>query len=121
MAEAAKTARIEAAKAKMRFVRVAPRKLRLVADLIRGKTVSEAQDILKFTFKPSATPHINRLLKSAVANARQNDLSDPESLVIGEIQVDSGPMMKRLRPRAYGSAARIRKRSSHVSLVLTER
>lgn len=119
MAKSAGTLKVAAARAQLRFASVGPRKMRLVADLVRGKRVDEAQRILKFTRKPSAVPHVDRLLKSAVANARQNSITDPETLIIGEIQVDSGPMAKRFRPRAYGRAAKIRKRTSHLTIVLT--
>jgi large subunit ribosomal protein L22 len=121
MAKSTEALKIAAARAQLRFARVAPRKMRLVADLLRGKTVGEAQKILKFTRRPSAAPHIERLLKSAVANARQNNITEPEKLYVGRIMVDSGPMAKRFRPRAYGRAARIRKRSSHITMVLTQR
>ena len=119
MAKSNEPVKIAAARAQLRFARVAPRKMRLVADLLRGKTVGEALNILKFTRRPSAVPHVERLLKSAVANARQNNITEPEQLLVGSIMVDSGPMAKRFRPRAYGRAARIRKRSSHLTMVLT--
>ena len=111
---------IAAARASLKFLRVAPRKVRLVADLIRGKRVADAEQILKFTLKPAVVPHLDRLLKSAIANAKQNSISNTDDLLVGDIQVDSGPMMKRWQPRAYGRASKIRKRMSHVRLTLTE-
>ena len=120
MAKTQDPERTEVARARLCYARVAPRKLRLVADLIRGKTVVEARNILKFTVKPSSVPHLVRLLKSVVANAHQGGATDTDSLLIGEIQVDGGPMWKRWRPRAYGRAGRIRKRLSHISITLTE-
>lgn len=105
----------------MRYLRVAPRKVRLIADAIRGKSVAEARNVLAFTLKPGVVPHIDRLLKSAVANAKHGDPAiNTDELLVGDIQVDSGPIMKRWHPRAYGRAGRILKRTSHVRLTLTE-
>jgi len=106
-------------KAKLNFLRIAPRKVRLVTDLIKGKKVEEAQDILSFTVKKSARP-ILKLLNSAVANAVNNFHLDSADLYISEIRVDEGPKYKRWRARARGQAGLIQKRSSHVSLVLDE-
>ena len=106
--------------ARARFLRVPPRKARAVADLIRGLSVAEADKQLIMLHRPSAVPAVNNLLKSAVANAREQELGDeePEDLVIGEIVVDGGPMIKRYRPRAMGRATVIRKRMSHLTIKL---
>lgn len=104
-------------KAQLKYLRIAPRKVRLVADLIRGKRVSLAKNILDFTLKRSAKP-LRKLLDSAQANALHNFQLDPESLRIAEIRVDEGPRLKRWRARARGRAAEIQKKTSHVTLVL---
>ena len=106
-------------RARLRFVRVAPRKARLVADLIRGKGSEEALNILTFTKKAAARILI-KLLKSAVANATQKKTVDIDRLFIKKIVVDQGPTMKRFQPRALGRATMIRKRTSHITLVLDE-
>jgi large subunit ribosomal protein L22 len=106
-------------KAKLRFVQMAPRKARLVADLIRGKRSEEALNILIFT-KKAAAKIIIKLLKSAIANAVQKKTVDIDRLYIKKITVDQGPMMKRFQPRALGRATMIRKRSSHITIVLDE-
>jgi large subunit ribosomal protein L22 len=107
-------------KARLRFVRVAPRKARLVADLIRGKGSEEAINILAFT-KKAAAKMIGKLLKSAIANATQKKTVDIDHLYIKKITVDQGPTMKRFMPRALGRATTIRKRTSHILIVLDER
>lgn len=112
------------AKAKLRLARVSPRKARLVADLVRGRDVGEAIEILAFTRKKSA-PIIKRLLESAVANAehiaqRGNRSIDVDDLIIKEIFVDQGPSLRRFRPRARGMATRIQKKTSHITVVLAE-
>ncbi|MCB2155389.1 50S ribosomal protein L22 [bacterium] len=101
-----------------RFVRCAPRKMAIVADLIRDKPVVEALEILQFTHRPSAIPYIERTLKSAIANA-ENVAPDPYELVVGEIRVEGAPMLKRIRPASMGRAVRVRKRMSHLSILLT--
>jgi large subunit ribosomal protein L22 len=106
-------------KAKLRFTRIAPRKARLVADLIRGKKSEEALNILTFTPKAAARI-IVKLLKSAVANAAQKKI-DVDRLYVKTIMVDQGPTMKRFMPRALGRATTIRKRTSHITIVLDER
>ncbi len=106
-------------KAKLNFLRIAPRKVRLVADLVRGKKIEEAQDILSFTVKKSAQP-ILKLLNSAIANATNNFQLDSNNLYISEMRVDEGPKYKRWRARARGRADPIQKKSSHISLVLNE-
>lgn len=106
-------------KAKLRFTRIAPRKARLVADLIRGKRSEEAVSILTFTPKAAARIII-KLLRSAIANADQKKI-DVDRLYVKTIMVDQGPTMKRFMPRALGRATTIRKRTSHITIVLDER
>ncbi len=109
------------AKAVAKHVRISARKARLVANEVRGYGYQEAMDILRFTNKKASEMIIN-VLNSAVANAIQMDENiDPDSLYISKIYVDDGPIMKRFRPRARGRASRIRKRLSHITIVLTER
>ncbi len=105
--------------AKLNNLRIAPRKVRLVADLVRGCKVSEAESRLRFTIKRAASP-LNKLLKSAVCNAEHNFDLKKDSLYISEIKVDEGPTLKRWRPRARGSANQIHKKTSHVTLVLED-
>jgi large subunit ribosomal protein L22 len=107
-------------RAKLRFVRVAPTKARLVADLIRGKGSEEALNILTFT-KKAAAKILTKLLKSAIANATQKKTIDIDRLYIKKVAVDQGPTMKRYQPRALGRATQIRKRTSHITLVLDEK
>ena len=111
---------ITSAKAMARTVRIAPRKARLVMDLIRGKQVGEAMAILKFTPK-AGSPIIEKVLKSAIANAEHNFDLDLESLYVSEAYVNEGPTMKRYRPRARGSASPINKRTSHITIVVSEK
>jgi len=106
--------------ARLRFVRIAPRKARLVADLIRGKGSEEALNTLTFT-KKAAAKIIIKLLKSAVANATQKKTIDIDRLYVKQITVDQGPTMKRYQPRALGRATMIRKRTSHINIVLDEK
>lgn len=106
-------------KALSRYVRCAPRKARFVVDLIRGKTVEEAFEILDFTQRPGSVPHVLKVLKAAVASARERH-PEPELLTVGEAIVDEAPMMKRIRPAPMGRAVRIRKRNSHIFLALTD-
>jgi large subunit ribosomal protein L22 len=106
-------------KAKLRFTRIGPRKARLVADLIRGKRSEEALSILTFTPKAAARIII-KLLRSAIANADQKKI-DVDRLYVKTIMVDQGPTMKRFMPRAMGRATTIRKRTSHITIVLDER
>lgn len=108
------------AKAIARYVRIAPRKARLVIDLIRGKSVEEALAILRFTPR-AASPIIEKVLTSAVANAEHNHNMNTDSLVVSEAFVDEGPTMKRYLPRARGGAGRINKRTSHITIVVSER
>lgn len=107
-------------KAIAKSVRIAPRKVRLVVDLIRGKGVGEALAILKFTPKASS-PVVEKVLKSAMANAEHNLGLDATNLVVSEVFVDQGATLKRFRPRAQGRASRIHKRTSHITVVLSEK
>jgi len=108
------------AKAVARTVRIAPRKARLVVDLIRGKQVGEAVAILNLTPK-AASPIVEKVLKSAMANAEHNYEMDINSLVVTQAFVDEGPTLKRFRPRAMGRASAINKRTSHITIVLSEK
>ncbi len=108
------------ANATLRFLRIAPRKVRLVADLVRGKPVQDALSTLRFTPKSASLP-VRKLLESAVANAENNHGLDIDTLWVREIRVDEGPTLKRFRPRAQGRAFQIMKRTSHVSVVLEEK
>ncbi len=108
------------AKAVARFVRVSPRKARSVVDTIRGKSIVEAREILAFTNRAIAET-VEKTLNSAVANAEHNNHMNPNDLVVKTCYVDEGPTMKRIRPRAKGSAARIRKRTSHITIVVSNR
>ncbi|HTX54276.1 MAG TPA: 50S ribosomal protein L22 [Candidatus Baltobacteraceae bacterium] len=109
------------AKAVARFVRVAPQKARLVADLIRGKDVNSALVQVQISRRHAARV-MEKVLRSAMANATQNHgVRDVDRLVVREAFVNEGPTMKRIQPRAMGRAFRIRKRSSHITVVLTER
>ena len=107
------------ATATLRFARISARKVKIVADLIRGKNVDEALAIVKFTPKASSEI-IEKLLKSAIANAENNHGMNRGSLVVSEIYANQGPTMKRIRPAAKGSASRIRKRTSHITIKLRE-
>ena len=108
------------ARAQARFVRVTPMKARRVVDLIRGLPASEARAVLTFAPQAASEP-VGKVLDSAVANATNNHNLDPATLVISEAYVDEGPTMKRFRPRAQGRAARIRKRTSHITIVVESR
>lgn len=108
------------AKAIARYVRVSPQKARLVVDLIRGKGVGEALDILAFVRKAAAKPVV-KVLRSAVANAENTRKVDVDKLYVKKIYVDHGPTMKRIHARAMGRAAVVRKRMSHITVVLDVR
>ena len=108
------------AKAIARYVRISPRKVKIVADLIRNKDVDEALAIVKFTPKASSEI-LEKLLKSAIANAENNHGMKHENLYVSEIFANQGPTLKRIRPAAKGSAVRIRKRTSHITIVLKEK
>ncbi len=103
--------------AKVKYVRISARKVKIVIDLIRGKKVTEAVAILKATPK-AASPVVEKLLNSAIANAENNQGLLRDDLVVAEVFADQGPTLKRFRPRAQGRAARIRKRSSHITIIL---
>jgi large subunit ribosomal protein L22 len=105
------------AKASMKYVRTTPRKMRRVVDLIRGEHVQEARRILRFS-PLGASRDVEKLLNSAVANAEQRPGIVAENLLVSRAWVDEGPTLKRFRPRAYGRAARVRKRTSHVTVVV---
>jgi len=106
-------------KASLRNLRMAPRKVRLVVDLVRGLPVAEAELRLQFCRQAPARP-VLKLLKSAIANAEHNFKLDASGLRIRTITADGGPMMKRTMPRAMGSGTMIRKRQTHINLVLTD-
>jgi large subunit ribosomal protein L22 len=102
-----------------RYVRISSRKVKAVIDLIRGKSVKEAQGILMFTPKAAAEP-VLKLLNSAMANAENNLGLSPDTLYVAEVFANQGPTLKRFRPRAQGRASRIRKRSSHITVILDQ-
>ncbi len=108
------------AKAIARYVRVSPRKARIVVDLIRGKSVVRAREILAFTNRGVAET-VEKTLNSAVANAENQHHVRPESLVVKTAYVDEGSTLKRIRPRAKGSASRINKRTSHITIIVAPR
>ncbi len=111
---------VKEARATLKFARISARKVKIVADLIKGKDVDEALAIVKFTPKASSEM-IEKLLKSAIANAENNHQMKHENLYVAEIFANQGPTLKRIRPAAKGSAVRIRKRTSHVTIVLKEK
>ncbi len=115
-----KKSNMKLATAEIKTIRVAPRKVRLVVDLIRNQNIATAIDILKNKNK-KATPIIAKLLNSAIANATNNDGMDIEKLYVYDIQVNEGPTMKRFRPRAHGRAFEILKRTSHIKIALAEK
>ena len=103
----------------LRYARISSRKVKIVADLIRGKNVDEALAIIKFTPKASSEI-LEKLLKSAIANAENNHGMNRGNLIVSEIYANQGPTLKRIRPAAKGSAVRIRKRTSHITIVVKE-
>lgn len=107
------------AKAILRFARVSPRKVRRTANLIKGKKAGDALIVLRFLPHASARV-VMKILKSAMANAEQKKIADPESMKITKAIVEQGPSMKRMMPRAMGRANIIRKRTSHITLILEE-
>ncbi|MCU0306633.1 MAG: 50S ribosomal protein L22 [Thermoleophilia bacterium] len=120
MADAGTTTTVEAAhesRATAKFVRVSARKARLVADLIRGRGVPEAQAILAFSTRDAAVP-VRKVLESAMANADHNHGMNARELVLTTVLIDEGPTMRRYRPRAHGRASRIRKRTCHITIGL---
>ncbi|MGN1271139.1 MAG: 50S ribosomal protein L22 [Clostridia bacterium] len=116
--ENVQTATLEA-RATLRYARISSRKVKIVADLIRGKKVDEALAIVKFTPKASSEI-IEKLLKSAIANAENNHGMNRGNLIVSEIYANQGPTLKRIRPAAKGSAVRIRKRTCHITIVVKE-
>ena len=108
------------ATAKARFVRVSATKARRVIDLVRGKSVAEALDILRWAPQAASEP-VAKVIASAAANAQNNDGLDPATLVVATVYADEGPTAKRIRPRAQGRAYRIRKRTSHITVVVESR
>lgn len=105
------------AKATVKYVRISPSKARRVIDLIRGHQVEEARRILRFS-PHGASRTVEKCLNSAVANAEQVPGIVPQNLIVDRAWVDEGPTLKRWRPRAYGRAARIRKKTAHITLVV---
>jgi large subunit ribosomal protein L22 len=103
-----------------RFVRVSPTKARRVIDLVRGKSVAEALDILRWTPQAASEP-VAKVIASAAANAQNNNGLDPATLVVATVYADGGPTAKRIRPRAQGRAFRIRKRTSHITVIVESR
>ncbi len=107
-------------KAVAKYVRISPRKARVVVDLVRGKSVQQAREILAFTNRGIAET-VEKTLNSAVANAEHNNHLDASTLVVKRAFVDEGPTLKRIRPRAKGSASRINKRMSHITITVAPR
>jgi large subunit ribosomal protein L22 len=103
-----------------RFVRVSPTKARRVIDLVRGKSVTEALDILRWAPQDASEP-VAKVIASAAANAQNNEGLDPSTLVVATVYADGGPTAKRIRPRAQGRAFRIRKRTSHITVIVESR
>ncbi|MDT5075775.1 MAG: large subunit ribosomal protein [Mycobacterium sp.] len=108
------------ATAKARFVHVSASKARRVIDLVRGKSVTEALDILRWAPQAASEP-VAKVIASAAANAQNNDGLDPSTLVVATVYADEGPTAKRIRPRAQGRAFRIRKRTSHITVIVESR
>ena len=107
------------ARAVAKYIRVSPRKVRLIMDELRGKKVEEALNVLTFAPQKSARL-VKKLINSAVANAGENSQIDVDTLYIKRLYADEGPTLKRWRPRAQGRATRIRKRTSHLTIILNE-
>jgi large subunit ribosomal protein L22 len=114
------TTEFPSAVAKARFVRVSPRKARRVIDLVRGRSVADALDILRWAPQAASEP-VAKAIASAAANAQNNNGLDPATLVVATVYADEGPTAKRIRPRAQGRAFRIRKRTSHITVVVESR
>ncbi len=106
--------------AKARFVRVSPTKARRVIDLVRGRSVADALDILRWAPQAASVP-VAKVIASAAANAQNNNGLDPATLVVATVYADDGPTAKRIRPRAQGRAFRIRRRTSHITVVVESR
>jgi large subunit ribosomal protein L22 len=114
------TTEYPSATAVARFVRTSPTKARRVIDLVRGKPVTEALDILRWAPQDASEP-VAKVIASAAANAQNNEGLDPSTLVVATIYADGGPTAKRIRPRAQGRAFRIRKRTSHITVIVESR
>jgi large subunit ribosomal protein L22 len=114
------TTEYPSAVAKARFVRMSPTKARRVIDLVRGKSVADALDILRWAPQEASEP-VAKVIASAAANAQNNEGLDPSTLVVATIYADGGPTAKRIRPRAQGRAFRIRKRTSHITVIVESR
>jgi large subunit ribosomal protein L22 len=114
------TTEFPSAVAKARFVRVSASKARRVIDLVRGKPVAEALDILRWAPQSASEP-VAKVIASAAANAQNNNGLDPSTLVVATLTADEGPTAKRIRPRAQGRAFRIRRRTSHITVILESR
>ncbi|GAA4292112.1 MULTISPECIES: 50S ribosomal protein L22 [Mycobacterium] len=114
------TTEFPSAVAKARFVRVSPTKARRVIDLVRGRSVADALDILRWAPQAASEP-VAKVIASAAANAQNNNGLDPATLVVATVYADEGPTAKRIRPRAQGRAFRIRKRTSHITVVVESR
>ena len=106
-------------RATAKYVRISPRKVKIVVDLIRGKSVREAEAILQYTPK-AATEPVMKVLKSALANAENNLEMNRDDLIVAEVFANQGPTLMRFRPRAHGRASRIRKRTSHITVILDQ-
>jgi large subunit ribosomal protein L22 len=107
-------------RAQAKYIRQAPNKVRVVLDLVRGLPVGEAEQVLKYVNRRASEP-IAKVLKSAVANAEHNHSLDADDLFVAEAFADEGPTLKRFRPRARGRATRVRKRTSHITIVVADR
>src|ERR1700761_782010 len=116
----ATTTEFPSATAVARFVRVSPMKARRVIDLVRGRSVADALDILRWAPQAASEP-VAKVIASAAANAQNNDGLDPATLVVAVLTADEGPTAKRIRPRAQGRAFRIRRRTSHITVVVESR
>lgn len=103
-----------------KYIRISSRKVKIVIDLIRGKSVQEAEAILMYTPKAASEPTL-KVLRSAIANAENNLSMDKETLYVAEVYANQGPTLRRYRPRSRGSATRIRKRTSHITVILDEK
>jgi len=105
--------------AKLRYARISPQKVRLVADQVRGMSVENALEVLSFSQKKAARI-VKKILDSAIANAEHNEGADIDELSVSKVMVDQAPVMKRIRPRAKGRANRILKRTSHITLAVSD-
>ncbi len=114
------TTEYPSATAKARFVRVSPTKARRVIDLVRGRSVADALDILRWAPQAASEP-VAKVIASAAANAQNNNGLDPTTLVVATVYADEGPTAKRIRPRAQGRAFRIRRRTSHITVIVESR